>query len=683
MFPSFTSLSQRERKRQSLLKQAERDLQNDEIKRDAYSQAMWASDVEKNKINLAKGTTTTGVQTDPTSSTSTSTATPQSSSSSTGVFSTQTDMSPDPVGIRRNLMHEFDDVEYDEDIGAEDDSMSDIDDNDSRIARDDNDASARDAVRDLYREYPGLAILKLPPINMESGKPSEFAFLGVDSVMHSVSNGERSRIPEDRMDWVATLAYITNKTGIVRIRDNIRKRTKDVVFQSLFNESQDNKALEQEALDRISGFYRDLPNKMRSLDDAVGIYPVDKAGKIHTDLALRYDSTNNKLKVVDRERTSEQVSFYNKRVSWINTLNYILTRAEDIGADLNRSESTKRGAYRSPQTTPSDQRRLAKIQRGEDSLSIRDKSINDRQSYQRLEYILIRSPYLENSKNRVRPILEDGKIERELYFGSIPDIDDDDQPTPGGLEIYHERSNIALKDNHKTWKKVDWKKSFDEAVLTLKNIRHRTREGAIVSQINQTLIDVGVSAPDGSDDKDFIYTGRSSSRINLQGRGLMGGAITCKNLKLIEGTGTASDLKYKRLGSKFIRVADLRSNRLKLVYPNRTPVGKLRDIDPKLAQLINTLLFDKDIDQRVYGELSIDDKQLFCEILKATHLQHQFSNTLDDPIETLKAEFDKLKGQVMLGNDNPDLIRELKTISVDLYSQKLISEQDFKSIVLI
>jgi hypothetical protein len=176
--------------------------------------------------------------------------------------------------------------------------------------------------------------------------------------------------------------------------------------------------------------------------------------------------------------------------------------------------------------------------------------------------------------------------------------------------------------------------------------------------------------------------GKGFGKIQLRGRGLMGAGVTCKNLRSIQGSGTASDLKYKQLGSKFIRVADLKKNKLKLVYANRTSVGPLRDIDPKLAQLINTLLFEKDIDQQLYGQLSLEDKKLFCEILKATHLQHQFSNAPTDPLESLKAEFDKLRGQVMLGNDNPDLLRELKTMAVDLYSNKLISEADFKAILL-
>lgn len=86
MFPNFTSLSQRESKRKALLRSYDRDLQNDAAKREAYSQAMWSDDVEKNKINLSK---TTGIQTDATTDASTGPSTSTTStgpSSSNGVF---------------------------------------------------------------------------------------------------------------------------------------------------------------------------------------------------------------------------------------------------------------------------------------------------------------------------------------------------------------------------------------------------------------------------------------------------------------------------------------------------------------------------------------------------------------------------------------------------------------------
>ncbi|CEG46636.1 uncharacterized protein PHALS_03243, partial [Plasmopara halstedii] len=65
MFPSFTSLSDREHKRQQLLRDIERDLEIDNAKNQAYSEAIWISDVDKANISLVGKTSTSSTQTEP------------------------------------------------------------------------------------------------------------------------------------------------------------------------------------------------------------------------------------------------------------------------------------------------------------------------------------------------------------------------------------------------------------------------------------------------------------------------------------------------------------------------------------------------------------------------------------------------------------------------------------------
>ncbi|GLE06706.1 hypothetical protein PINS_up016148, partial [Pythium insidiosum] len=64
MYANFTSLSDKERKRQELLRQIEEDLRIERLKEQAYSEALWASDFDNNKINLKKAGTSAGTQTD-------------------------------------------------------------------------------------------------------------------------------------------------------------------------------------------------------------------------------------------------------------------------------------------------------------------------------------------------------------------------------------------------------------------------------------------------------------------------------------------------------------------------------------------------------------------------------------------------------------------------------------------
>ncbi|CEG47293.1 hypothetical protein F444_20559 [Plasmopara halstedii] len=97
--------------------------------------------------------------------------------------------------------------------------------------------------------------------------------------------------------------------------------------------------------------------------------------------------------------------------------------------------------------------------------------------------------------------------------------------------------------------------------------------------------------------------------------------------------------------------------------------------------MIKTLVYKQQIDQSGYDQLSIDDRKMFREILAITHLQYSFHDKLDDPLDTLRAEYDKLVGELDLGNDNPSIIKQLKSLSVEMYSNRLISDSEFKSII--
>ncbi|GMF36573.1 unnamed protein product [Phytophthora lilii] len=109
---------------------------------------------------------------------------------------------------------------------------------------------------------------------------------------------------------------------------------------------------------------------------------------------------------------------------------------------------------------------------------------------------------------------------------------------------------------------------------------------------------------------------------------------------------------------------------------DRRKCGPKRVISDPLQSMIRTLAFKQHIDQSEYDKLRIDDKKLFKEILAITHLQHNFHDQLEEPLESLRAEYDKLKGEPELGSDNRSIIKQLKSLSVDMYSNRLISDSE-------
>ncbi|GMF66337.1 unnamed protein product [Phytophthora lilii] len=177
----------------------------------------------------------------------------------------------------------------------------------------------------------------------------------------------------------------------------------------------------------------------------------------------------------------------------------------------------------------------------------------------------------------------------------------------------------------------------------------------------------------------------------IKGRGLRGAGVAplegvvrrgrTYNLNEIQGLATPSAYTYKQLGSKYIRIPDLDAKTLVIVQPNRRKCGPKCQISDSLQTMIRSLVYKNHIDQAAYDKLSIDDKKLFKEILAITHLQYNFHDKLTDPPETLRAEYDKLKGEMELGNDNPSIIKQLKSLTVDMYSNRLIGDKEFKEII--
>ncbi|KAJ8528751.1 hypothetical protein ON010_g14579 [Phytophthora cinnamomi] len=166
------------------------------------------------------------------------------------------------------------------------------------------------------------------------------------------------------------------------------------------------------------------------------------------------------------------------------------------------------------------------------------------------------------------------------------------------------------------------------------------------------------------------------SGSELKGRGLRGAGVVplegvvrrgrTYNLNEIQGLATPSAYTYKQLGSKYIRIPDLDAKTLVIVQPNWRTCGPKCQMSDSLQAMIRTLVYKNHIDQASYDKLSIDDKKLVKEILAISHLQYNFHDKLTDPLETLRAEYDKLKGEMKLDNDNPSIIKQLKSLTVDI-----------------
>ncbi|GMF32905.1 unnamed protein product [Phytophthora lilii] len=333
--------------------------------------------------------------------------------------------------------------------------------------------------------------------------------------------------------------------------------------------------------------------------------------------------------------------------------------------------------------------------------------------------------YVEETEDRnLEKILDDNlKLLREAIFNNVSDV-----KTPLGYDAYgdeqlqklHDEAEEAFQTYGEAYSQLeknlcDLKKSESvankEAVrasraavkatkavhsVKLRAYMNKLRERGEIDQMDDNDTNLSASSKakvDRANTRAYFKQLPQGSGIKrkLKGRGLRGAGVAplegvvrrgrTYNLNEIQGLATPSAYTYKQLGSKYIRIPDLDAKTLVIVQPNRRKCGPKCRISDSLQSMIRSLVYKNHIDQAAYDKLSIDDKKLFKEILAITHLQYSFHDKLTDPLETLRAEYDKLKGEMELGNDNPSIIKQLKSLTVDMYSNRLIGDKEFKQII--
>ncbi|KAL7684681.1 hypothetical protein Plhal304r1_c034g0106291 [Plasmopara halstedii] len=209
MFPSFKSLRDRKNKLKQLAEENSEELQLARIKNDRYKLTQWATDLDQtidaSKLqqllrNVAPTMTSAGVQAAPSMTTMGIQATPSMTTMGMQAVPEMTTM----------------DSQYDlEDIGDEEDSLSDIDDSRSTYefgtqveSTDFNfQKNARDKIIDQYTINPTIIKRKVNPI-LNSGTPDKNVYIGTDGKLFSVNNGKLANKPLNNYDWVATYDYI-------------------------------------------------------------------------------------------------------------------------------------------------------------------------------------------------------------------------------------------------------------------------------------------------------------------------------------------------------------------------------------------------------------------------------------------------------------------------------------------
>lgn len=313
----------------------------------------------------------------------------------------------------------------------------------------------------------------------------------------------------------------------------------------------------------------------------------------------------------------------------------------------------------------------------------------------------IEAPATEAEKKMIKNVNDNLKIIREVIFNNADDVKQQSEEVyeDSELDLLHadaERAYQAYGEAQKRYEeakkfvKSNNSKSARSALKAATSAMKATKSvySTKYKKYSKLVQEIAEEEERERAADDFAMRSRGQG---LKGRGLRGAGVApldgvvrrgrTYNLNEIQGLATPSAYTYKQLGSKYIRIPDLDAKTLVIVQPNRRKCGPKCQISDSLQGMIRTLVYKNHIDQPTYDKLSVEDKKMFKEILAITHLQYNFHDKLTDPLETLRAEYDKLKGEIQLGNDNPSIIKQLKSLTVDMYSNRLIDDKEFKMII--
>lgn len=151
---------------------------------------------------------------------------------------------------------------------------------------------------------------------------------------------------------------------------------------------------------------------------------------------------------------------------------------------------------------------------------------------------------------------------------------------------------------------------------------------------------------------------------------------------VIPGIDEAPEERYVGFGQLVINKPSLfKNHRLAVKY--KTSLGSVakfpsRQVSSKFADLIKTILDEQKINHTLLSELSDDEKDLFFNLVKRAKLESKLGMSgyrTKEQDEQYK-RFEILKGQVLAGNNNKQVLKDLKQMILKFMSDGTISYQE-------
>lgn len=161
-------------------------------------------------------------------------------------------------------------------------------------------------------------------------------------------------------------------------------------------------------------------------------------------------------------------------------------------------------------------------------------------------------------------------------------------------------------------------------------------------------------------------------------------------LKYRNTRGRGLNDKLVPFGKYMIHIPSLDKGFLAIKYPSKIQIDYLPKtaISSCMIKIINDILDDNKFSENDYSELEDYEKELFDNLITFSRLNraeglnlNKHKKITDKTRDNDIKRFNILKGEVVAGNNNPDIIRELKALLIKLHSNKIINKPDYNKIM--
>jgi hypothetical protein len=139
---------------------------------------------------------------------------------------------------------------------------------------------------------------------------------------------------------------------------------------------------------------------------------------------------------------------------------------------------------------------------------------------------------------------------------------------------------------------------------------------------------------------------------------------------------------HKPFGNYRINIPKLKGNILHLSFPCGSPVRKVkpRYISNNFKEFLEYFIETQKFNENLYNQLSDAEKKHFYDCVKESGLYKTKDIKVNNPFKEQEMKemnrFDILIGEIEAGNDNPKMVRELKTLLIKLTKAGKISRKE-------